>query len=110
MAFYERVLAPLGLKRLVSRDAAAGFGKRYPEFWLNLRAEAATPETTGAHIALRAPSRDAVIAFHDEAIAAGGRSDGAPGLRKAAMTSYFGAFIRDPDGARIEALTFSDDA
>ena len=106
-AFYERALAPLGYVRLVERERTVGFGKRYPEFWLNLRDDLPpAPENPGAHVCLRARDPDAVTAFHDGAVAAGGRSDGAPGERPAAMTSYFGAFIRDPDGNRIEAAAF----
>jgi catechol 2,3-dioxygenase-like lactoylglutathione lyase family enzyme len=105
--FYERVLAPLGMTRLVVRERTIGFGKRYPEFWLNARpALPSVPADTGAHIALRAPSRDAVIAFHKAALANGGSDDGPPGDRKGEMTVYFGAFIRDPDGNKIEAVTF----
>jgi catechol 2,3-dioxygenase-like lactoylglutathione lyase family enzyme len=106
-AFYEAVLAPLGYKRLVDRPLTVGFGKRYPEFWLNARPGASTnDDNQGAHVALRAPSEAAVRAFHDAALARGGKSDGEPGPRPAAMTTYFGAFIIDPDGNKIEALTF----
>jgi catechol 2,3-dioxygenase-like lactoylglutathione lyase family enzyme len=107
-AFYERVLAPLGLNRIVERPGAIGFGKTYPEFWLNARARhAAEPEGTGAHIALRARSEDAVRQFHAAALAMGGRDDGQPGPRQGAMTAYFGAFILDPDGNKIEAVNFA---
>jgi len=106
-AFYEAVLAPLGLKRFVERPGTVGFGKRYPEFWLNHRPNAAAePENTGTHICLRAPDADAVTAFHDAALAHGGRSDGAPGPRPAAVTTYFGAFVLDLDGHKIEAAAF----
>ena len=105
--FYERVLAPLGYKRLVERPATVGLGKKYPEVWLNLRADMApAPANPGAHIALRAPSQDAVRAFHAAALEGGATSDGDPGPRQAAMTAYYGAFIRDPDGNKIEAVTF----
>src|SRR5665811_659770 len=79
--FYERTLPPLGLSRLVTRPATVGFGKSYPEFWINLRAGMApvAPES-GVHICLRARSTGDVDAFHAAALAAGGRSDGAPGL------------------------------
>lgn len=108
--FWEQVLAPLGLARLVERERTVGFGKRYPEFWLNLREEMApVPSDTGAHICLRARDEAAVDAFHAAAIAQGGRSDGAPGPRKASMTTYYGAFIRDPDGNKVEAVTFPRD-
>src|SRR5258708_22003667 len=80
--FYEAVLAPLGLSRLVTRPATVGFGKSYPEFWINLRAAMApvAPES-GSHICLRAKSTGEVDAFHVAALHAGGRSGGAPGLR-----------------------------
>jgi catechol 2,3-dioxygenase-like lactoylglutathione lyase family enzyme len=108
--FYERVLATIGLKRLVDRRSTVGFGKKYPEFWLNAR-PGMTPaaDDTGSHVCLRAPSADAVKAFHETALAAGGRDAGAPGLRKASVTIYFGAFIFDPDGNKIEAVTFARD-
>ena len=111
--FYEATLAPLGLTRLVTRPATVGFGKSYPEFWINLRAGMATvaPES-GVHICLRAKSPLEVDAFHAAALKAGGGSDGAPGLRPHDRVRYYAAFIVDPDGNRIEAVTFpaEDDA
>jgi catechol 2,3-dioxygenase-like lactoylglutathione lyase family enzyme len=105
--FYERVLAPLGYVRLVERPATVGFGKQYPEFWLNLRAEMPPiPADTGMHVCLRAPSEDAVRAFHILALQHGGSSDGEPGPRQGAMTTYYGAFVKDADGNKIEAITF----
>ena len=104
--FYEAVLATLGFKRLVDRPAMVGFGKSYPEVWLNARpAMPPVTEDTGIHICLRARSIEAVDAFHRIAIAEGGRDDGTPGMRAAAMVAYYGAFVRDPDGNRIEAMT-----
>jgi len=106
-AIYEQMLNPLGLARLVVRDATVGFGKRYPEFWLNRRAGLTpAPADNGTHICLRAPDEAAVHAFFAAAIAGGYTSDGNPGPRQAAMTGYFAAFIRDRDGNRIEAATF----
>ncbi|HEX2593547.1 MAG TPA: VOC family protein [Rhizomicrobium sp.] len=107
VAFYEAVLSPLGLTKLVAWDNRAGFGKTYPEFWINLREGLAkTPETTGIHICLRTRSEDNVRAFHAAALANGGADAGAPGPRQAAMTTYYGAFIFDPDGNKLEAVTF----
>jgi catechol 2,3-dioxygenase-like lactoylglutathione lyase family enzyme len=105
-AFYAAVLEPLGYTKIADRPASVGFGKKYPEFWLNAR-PGGTPasDDTGAHICLRAKSIDAVREFHARALANGGRDDGAPGPRKAEMTDYFGAFIRDPDGNKLEAMT-----
>jgi len=105
--FYDKVFQPLGLTRLVERESTIGYGKKYPEFWLNLRpGMSAAAEDTGFHFCLRARSKEAVEAFHEIALANGGQSAGEPGERQAAMTTYFGAFIRDPDGNKIEAVTF----
>lgn len=105
--FYDAVFEPLGLTRLVERPRTVGYGKRYPEFWINLR-DGLPPvaDNTGVHIALRARSEEAVTAFHAAALTKGGRCAGPPGPRQAAMTTYFGAFILDPDGNKIEAVTF----
>jgi catechol 2,3-dioxygenase-like lactoylglutathione lyase family enzyme len=108
--FYEATLAPLGLSRLVTRPRTVGFGKNYPEFWINLR-EGMAPvgAASGTHICLRAKTTTEVDAFHASALAAGGRSDGAPGLRPHDRVRYYAAFIIDPDGNRIEAVTFPKD-
>jgi len=106
-AFYDLLLAPLGYTRLVTRPGTIGFGKKYPELWLNLRPDMGpAPANPGGHIALRAASEEAVRAFHAAALAGGGASDGEPGPRQAAMTTYFGAFILDLDGNKLEALSF----
>jgi catechol 2,3-dioxygenase-like lactoylglutathione lyase family enzyme len=105
--FYELALAPLGLLRLVTRPGTVGFGKSYPEFWINLRAGMSlVPPESGSHICLRANSISEVDAFHAAALNAGGSDDGAPGLRPHDRVRYYAAFIRDPDGNRIEAVTF----
>jgi catechol 2,3-dioxygenase-like lactoylglutathione lyase family enzyme len=105
--FYEAVLAPLSFTRLETRPATVGFGKQYPEFWINLRADhVPLPENFGAHVCLRARTTEMVDAFHAAALAAGGTSDGAPGLRPQHGEGYYAAFIRDPDGNRVEAVTF----
>jgi catechol 2,3-dioxygenase-like lactoylglutathione lyase family enzyme len=105
--FYAATLAPLGFSRLVTRPGTVGFGKSYPEFWINLRAGMApvSPES-GTHICLRAKSTGEVDAFHAAALNTGGSSDGAPGLRPHDRVRYYAAFVRDPDGNRIEAVTF----
>jgi catechol 2,3-dioxygenase-like lactoylglutathione lyase family enzyme len=105
--FYEATLAALGLSRLVTRPATIGFGKAYPEFWINLRPGLAkvAPES-GTHICLRAKAIGDVDAFHAAAVSAGGHSDGAPGLRPHDRVKYYAAFVIDPDGNRIEAVTF----
>jgi catechol 2,3-dioxygenase-like lactoylglutathione lyase family enzyme len=105
--FYEAVLGALGLTKLEARPATVGFGKSYPEFWINLRAGLAPlPPDSGAHVCFRARSTELVDAFHAAALIAGGVSDGAPGLRPHHGDGYYAAFIRDLDGNRIEAVTF----
>ncbi|MDI1261766.1 MAG: VOC family protein [bacterium] len=108
--FYEATLAPLGLTRLVTRPATIGFGKAYSEFWINLRAGMPeVPHESGTHICLRAKTASDVDAFHAAALASGGRSDGAPGLRPHDRVKYYAAFVIDPDGNRIEAVTFPNE-
>src|SRR5262245_20032562 len=105
--FYEKVLAPLGYRKLVVRPQTIGFGKTYAEVWLNHRpAMAPAAADSGVHVALRARGVEAVDAFHRAALASGGASDGPPGLRGGDSDGYYAAFVRDPDGNRIEAVTF----
>jgi len=107
-AFYTALLAPLGMAKLREWPGAAiGFGKKYPEFWINRRdAMDRVAQDSGVHICLRASDTKAVDAFHAAAVTSGGASDGAPGLRKQYHDDYYAAFVRDPDGNRIEAVTF----
>jgi catechol 2,3-dioxygenase-like lactoylglutathione lyase family enzyme len=105
--FYQAVLGAIGYGQLETRPHTVGFGKKYPEFWINLRATMAPIGVDcGAHVGLRVRATELVDAFHAAALAAGGRSDGAPGLRPQHGEGYYAAFIRDPDGNRIEAVTF----
>lgn len=106
--FYTALLAPLGMSKLREwPDAAIGFGKKHPEFWVNRRADVArVPDDSGVHVCLRGRETAAIDAFHAAALASGGTSDGAPGLRPHYYENYYAAFIRDPDGNRIEAVTF----
>ena len=105
--FYQAVLATLGYERLETRPATIAFGKNYSEFWINHRpGMVPLPNDCGSHIALRAASREMVDAFHEAALVQGGASDGAPGLRPHHGDGYYSAYIRDPDGNRIEAVSF----
>jgi catechol 2,3-dioxygenase-like lactoylglutathione lyase family enzyme len=106
--FYEAVLATIGYSKLVTRPGTIGFGKKYPEFWLNER-RAMTPADpdSGTHICLRASSVEAVQAFHAAAMAGGGFSDGPPDPRPEYSAGYYAAFVRDPEGNKIEAVTFT---
>ena len=108
--FYDLLLAPLGMTRVRSSEKSIGYGKSYPEFWLNERSQQRPlPPDNGVHVCLRAPDAAAVDAFHAAALAAGAKSDGSAGLRPAYTSHYYAAFIRDFDGNRIEAVTFLRD-
>ena len=100
--FYQAALAPLGYV-LSSQDASgAGFGpKGAPALWLY---PTALPPGRAAHVAFRAPQRDAVQRFHAAGLEAGGRDNGAPGLRADYAPTYFAAFLLDPDGNNVEAV------
>jgi len=101
-AFYERALAPLGIGVVLDLRGAVGFGRdRKPFFWLEGEREPAEP----IHVAFLAADRATVDAFHREALAAGGRDNGGPGLREIYHSAYYGAFVLDPDGNNAEAVT-----
>ena len=104
--FYDLALAPLGITKVMEVTAeqtghedAAGYGDDRPFFWFG-RAEKISP----AHIAFTAGDRATVDAFYKAALAAGGRDNGAPGLRPHYHANYYGAFVLDPDGHNIEAV------
>jgi catechol 2,3-dioxygenase-like lactoylglutathione lyase family enzyme len=105
--FYEAIFATLGMTRVVTRPAMVGFGRAYPEIWINLRA-GMTPLSpdSGVHLCLRAKSTDEVNAFHAAALGAGGISESPPSLRPHDRVRYYATFIADPDGNCIEAVTF----
>jgi len=97
---YEAMLAPLGHVAGSSGDSYAGFGpKDKPALWLHL-----DNRTAGAHVALRAPSREAVDRFHAAGLKAGARDNGAPGVRSDYGPSYYAAFLLDADGNNVEAV------
>lgn len=109
-AFYDRVLAPLGLKPIMPIDRGGqllgvGYGEdRKPTFWIQLPVNGA-PATmgNGVHVAFSAARRADVDAFYLAAIENGGIEDGRPGVREEYHPAYYGAFVRDPDGNKIEA-------
>ena len=107
--FYEVVLGAIGYSALDVRGSTVGFGKTYSELWLNARPDMAPiARGSGAHVCLRVRSTELVDAFHAAALANGGTSDGPPGLRPHdGEGGYYAAFIRDLDGNRIEAVTFT---
>ncbi len=106
--FYQLALAPIGYALLAEFPAAvtghtdvAGFGEApKPDFWISR----GSPNVPPIHIAFRVSSRAIVDAFHRAALAAGGADNGAPGPRPHYHASYYGAFVRDPDGHNIEEV------
>jgi catechol 2,3-dioxygenase-like lactoylglutathione lyase family enzyme len=109
--FYAAALGALGYAALERRARTVGFGKRYAELWINLRPAMPRDPETGAHVCLRARSPEEVDAFHRAALANGGADDGPPGPRRHddPGRTYYAAFVRDPDGNRIEAVCFVED-
>jgi|SRR5580700_10675064 len=105
MAFYDAVLAPLGLTRIWTKEGAAGYGLpgRGDIFALKRR-EGASAAGPGFHLAFNASTHSAVDAFHLAALGNGGTDNGRPGLRPHYGPSYYAAFVVDPDGYRLEAV------
>jgi len=100
--FYEAALKPLGHQISSRDDASAGLGpKGAPALWLTLEKG---PAGRGAHIAFRASDHAAVDQFYKQGLQAGGRDNGAPGLRKDYSPKYYAAFLFDPDGNNVEAV------
>jgi len=100
--FYDRALLPLGITRLYGEgERFAGYGIRPKAFfWIGMR----ETSQTGAHIAFSTNHRAIVDRFYEEAVAAGGRDNGPPGIRPNYHADYYGAFVLDPDGHNIEAV------
>ena len=104
VSFYDAVLEPLGVVRVFHDESGAGYGPPGGEDRLALFRSDAAPAGSGSHLALRAPTPAAVDAFFAAALAGGGRDDGAPGLRPRYGAGYYAAFVRDPDGNKLEAV------
>ncbi|MEI6361855.1 MAG: VOC family protein [Actinomycetes bacterium] len=100
--FYDAVLGTLGGHRIFDMGPVVGYGVDFPSFWLG-------PQDSGVgfretHLAFRAPSREAVIAFRDAAAGLGAEVLHEPSEWPEYHPGYFGAFVRDPDGNNVEAV------
>jgi catechol 2,3-dioxygenase-like lactoylglutathione lyase family enzyme len=108
-AFYDAVLGVLGYPRVNRRANAIGYGvrERKPDAppYISVYLSTGRLEPDNRHWAFRASNRAEVRAFHEAALRHGGTDDGPPGLRPQYHPDYYGAFVRDPDGNRIEAVT-----
>jgi len=104
--FFEAALKPLGFVLCTRDESGAGFGpKDQPALWIYGGGQA---NGGGAHVAFRAPDRAAVARFHAAGLAAGGRDNGAPGVRADYSANYYAAFLIDPDGNNVEAVCMTD--
>jgi catechol 2,3-dioxygenase-like lactoylglutathione lyase family enzyme len=105
--FYDAALRPLGIVRTLDfeeRGSDYGFAAGQLGVEFTITREAAVAPVGGMHVCFRAADREAVHAFHAAALGAGGRDDGPPGLRTHYHGDYYGAFVLDPDGHRVEAV------
>ncbi len=106
--FYDAIMAALGVVKVGRRDDWLGYGERarpdHPEHvYISIRGGGPVEDCFGRHWCFKAATRAQVDAFWHDGLAAGGRDDGAPGLR-AYHPAYYAAFVRDPDGNRLEAV------
>jgi catechol 2,3-dioxygenase-like lactoylglutathione lyase family enzyme len=105
--FYDPVLKTIGLKLIKQSPESLDYGSTQIEFSLEMPSDKkAATAGNGTHIAFAADSRKSVDAFHRAALENGGTDAGAPGLRPEYDANYYGAFVLDPDGNKIEAVTF----
>ncbi|HEY4135981.1 MAG TPA: VOC family protein [Alphaproteobacteria bacterium] len=110
VAFYDKVLAPLGCKRVMEHPGAVAYGKQYPEFWVQTPIDGKPAAAgNGSHVGFIAPTKDAVQAFYDAAVQAGATGDGPPGERPLYGAPYYGCFLRDLDGHKIEAAYWDEE-
>lgn len=106
VAFYDAALSALGYVRVWMTDTQAGYGLPGggDRLALKLQTSAVILPGPGFHLAFVAPSTVAVDRFHAAALACGGTDEGAPGLRPHYGPNYYAAFVRDPDGHKLEAV------
>jgi catechol 2,3-dioxygenase-like lactoylglutathione lyase family enzyme len=109
-AFYQQVLATLDIQILMDFPGATAYGRYYPEFWVQTPIDGKPAAVgNGTHFAFVASDKQQVDAFYQAAIAAGATCDGPPGPRPLYSDAYYGCFVRDLDGHKIEA-TFWDES
>ena len=105
--FYDAVFDALSIGRVMEHPMGVAYGRAFPEFWASVPQDhGAASAGKGAHVCFAAPDRQAVDRFHAQGLAAGGHDAGAPGFRPEYAPGYYAAFLRDPDGNKIEAMTW----
>ena len=107
-AFYDPLMSLIGFRILKESDKSVHYGASDIVFSLETPTDG-SPATAGngVHVAFQAPDRETVRRFHEIALANGGTDEGAPGIRANYNANYYGAFVRDFDGNKIEAVTFT---
>lgn len=104
VAFYDQVLPTLGCKRILAHPGAVAWGREYPEFWVQTPIDGQPASVgNGSHFGFVAPDKASVQAFYAAALEAGASPDGPPGPRPDYGEPYYGCFVRDLDGHKIEA-------
>jgi catechol 2,3-dioxygenase-like lactoylglutathione lyase family enzyme len=104
IAFYDQVLATLGCQRVLAHPGAVAYGREYPEFWVQTPINGKQASIgNGSHFGFVAQNKAAVHEFFLAALAAGATDEGAPGPREEYGEPYYGCFVRDLDGHKIEA-------
>ncbi|MES2414472.1 MAG: VOC family protein [Pseudomonadota bacterium] len=110
-AFYEAVLGTLGIRKVMEHPGAAAFGRAYPEFWVGVPHDGGKAAVgNGSHFGFLAVSKAQVEDFYAKALELGAVSDGAPGPRPMYGPQYYGCFVRDLDGHKIEAQFWDSSA
>ena len=111
IGFYDPVMATLGLTKVMDVRGAVAYAQSEDERpWIFvLRPFDGGPASVGngSHVAFLAPSRAAVRRFHETALGSGGTDEGAPGLRPQYSEHYYGAYVRDPDGNKLQAVCYA---
>ncbi len=104
VAFYDAVLVTLGCRRVMEHPDTVAWGKSFPEFWVHTPIDGQQASVgNGTHVGFNAATRQEVHDFYDAALKAGAKGDGPPGPRPHYGPPYYGCFVRDLDGHKIEA-------
>tara|TARA_R110002095_G_scaffold1544_1_gene7818 strand:- start:1358 stop:1762 length:405 start_codon:yes stop_codon:yes gene_type:complete len=110
-AFYDKVVATIGAKRIMEHPGAVAYGTLFPEFWVQTPHDGGTAGTAnGVHFSFFATSKEQVDAFYKAALDAGAKDDGAAGPRSDYGAGYYGCFVYDLDGHKIEAMHWDESA
>lgn len=111
VAFYDTVLATIGAKRIMEHPGAVAYGKFFPEFWVQLPFDGGKAgKANGVHFAFMARNKAEVDEFYKVALAAGATHDGSAGPRPDYGPGYYGCFVYDLDGHKIEAMHWDESA